>query len=159
MKGIVALLPVLVAVLLAVPLPARPASAAPSTPPPISPLGDWLTPGHDGVIRIAPCAVGSATLCGWLVAMDYTGAMPLNVWKQPQCRMSMMTGFVREADESRWDGMILDPDSGRRYHATIRNDGPNVLKLRGYVLMPLLGETQSWTRFTGHIGPACHLLP
>ena len=132
-------------------LPARDGRAA--EPPP--PLGFWLSQDHDGVFEIRDCG---ATLCGRLVAIRYEGAMPTGNKGQPQCGLMMLTGFVRqENDPGRWAGMILDPEKGRTYHATIWSPQPGLLNLRGYLLLPLFGQTQHWTRYGGRIGPACHL--
>lgn len=132
---------------------ARPAVAAMAVDPG-GILGRWLTPRHDGVFQIDRCG---ETLCGRLVGMQYTGSMPLDVHHQPQCGLMLLNGFRSGDEAGRWSGTITDPDSGHRYQATIWSPTPGVLKLRGYVLMPLLGETQRWTRYAGPIGTACQL--
>ena len=120
-----------------------------------SPLGRWLSQDHNGVFDIEPC--GDA-LCGHLVGMRYDGAMPTDNQGEPQCGLLMLTGFRRGSDDpGRWVGRILDPHTGRRYHAEIWSPRPGILKLRGYLLLPLFGETQRWTRYDGVIGPHCHL--
>lgn len=43
-------------------------------------------------------------------------------------------------------GTIMDPNNGKVYKSYIELDGPNTLKVRGYVGFSLLGRTQSWTR-------------
>ena len=129
------------------------AAAAAYRPPP--PLGRWLSQDRDGVFDIEPCG---AALCGHLIGMRYTGAMPTDDHGEAQCGLLMLTGFRQSADDpSRWTGEILDPHTGRRYHAEIWSPRPGVLKLRGYLLLPLFGETQRWTRYDGEIGPDCHL--
>ncbi len=136
---------------LGIALPAGDGRAA--VPPP--PLGFWLSQDHDGVFEIRDCG---ATLCGRLVAIRYEGAMPTDNKGHPQCGLMMLTGFVRQQnDPGRWAGMILDPEKGRTYHATIWSPQPGLLNLRGYLLLPLFGQTQHWTRYGGSIGPACHL--
>ena len=122
---------------------------------PAAPLGRWLSQDHNGVFEISACG---AVLCGRLVGMRYQGAMPVASAGHPQCGLMMLTGFVRETDDpSRWAGMILDPEHGRRYHATIWSPAPGLLNLRGYLLLPLFGRTERWTRYDGAIGPQCHL--
>ncbi|WP_419728698.1 DUF2147 domain-containing protein [Lichenicola sp.] len=130
------------------------AQAQTRTDPATPVLGQWLTQDSDGVFQIARCG---DMLCGWLVGMRYTGSMPLDVWHRPQCKLALLTKF-RPADEpGHWAGSILDPDNGHSYQATIWSPQPDVLKLRGYVLLPMLGETQGWTRYHGTIGPDCKL--
>lgn len=43
------------------------------------------------------------------------------------------------------DGKILDPKSGRVYHAKMTLEG-NKLYVRGYIGIPALGRTQIWVR-------------
>ncbi len=126
----------------------RPVSAAASVE------GLWITAEGDGVFEIGACG---ARLCGRLVGMRYDGAMPLDVWKRPQCRQQLLTGFRPADGDGRWTGSILDPDNGHAYDATIWSPRPGVLKLRGYVLLSLFGETRTWSRYAGPIGMACKL--
>ena len=116
--------------------------------------GLWITAEGDGVFAIGPCG---DRLCGRLVGMRYGGAMPLDVWKRPQCREQLLSGFRPGSETGRWAGSILDPDNGHTYDATIWSPQPGVLKLRGYLLLPLFGQTRTWSRYAGAIGPACRL--
>jgi uncharacterized protein (DUF2147 family) len=107
------------------------------------------------VFSIVRCG---AQLCGRLVGMRYTGDMPLDVNGNPECNILMLTDFNHIDDGSdEWDGHILDPDSGHVYPAHIWSPEPGVLKLRGFIGIPLFGETQTWTRYTDAIGPACRM--
>lgn len=45
------------------------------------------------------------------------------------------------------NGFILDPRDGKEYHAQMRlADHGDVLKLRGYIGLPLFGKTTEWQR-------------
>lgn len=45
------------------------------------------------------------------------------------------------------DGTILDPRSGKEYHCTLETiNGGQQLKVRGYIGMPLFGQTKIWYR-------------
>ncbi len=134
-------------------VPGARVAAAATLPPP--PVGRWLSQDRDGVFEIKDCG---GTLCGRLVGLRYEGAMPVDRNGHPQCGLMMLTGFVRQDnDPTRWAGMILDPEKGRTYHAVIWSPSDGLLKLRGYLLLPLFGETQRWTRYDGAIGAGCHL--
>ena len=43
-------------------------------------------------------------------------------------------------------GKVLDPSNGNVYKAYIELEGPDKLKLRGYIGTPTLGRTQYWYR-------------
>lgn len=121
--------------------------------------GMWLSEKHDGVFRIEPCG---KTICGTLIGLSYGPNEPMPHAKdgRPECNLVMLTDFrPMEDDPGRWSGKILDPDAGNLYHAQIWSPQPNVLKLRGYILVPVFGETQTWTRYTGKIGPECRMPP
>jgi uncharacterized protein (DUF2147 family) len=68
---------------------------------------------------------------------------------QPILGMEIMWGMKQDTPTSdTWvDGHVLDPKSGSVYSGkmTMLNDGQQ-LKLRGYVLMPMLGRSEIWQR-------------
>lgn len=61
--------------------------------------------------------------------------------------MTIMTG-VRDIGNGFFEGgQILDPNQGSEYHVklTLLDQGAT-LSVRGYILFPLLGRSQTWTR-------------
>src|SRR5258708_145829 len=119
-------------------------------PPPV--LGRWLSESGKGVIEIYPCA---DKLCGklvWLADPIRDGAPAVDrdnkdaaLRQRPLCGL-MMLGDFRQLEAKRWgDGWIYSPENGKTYRATMTLDG-ELLKLRGYIGIPLFGETQTWTR-------------
>ncbi|MCM0606993.1 MAG: DUF2147 domain-containing protein [Xanthomonadaceae bacterium] len=56
-------------------------------------------------------------------------------------------GFKPDSEDStEWaGGNIYDPDNGKTYSCKMKLDG-DVLKIRGYVVIPLFGRTTVWTR-------------
>ena len=72
----------------------------------------------------------------------------------------MLTDFqpMEGSNRGRWAGHILDPDTGHLYDSQIWTIQPDVLKLRGYIGLPIFGETQTWTRYKGPaMGPVCKI--
>lgn len=130
--------------------PVLAAGSAPAVPV----LGRWMTRSGDGVFQIDRCG---ALLCGRLVGMRYSGSMPLDSSGHPQCNLLLLHGFMPTDEDGHWHGTIEDPDNGRSYQATIWSPRVEVLELRGYILLPILGETQTWNRYRGSIGAACRL--
>jgi uncharacterized protein (DUF2147 family) len=120
-----------------------------------TPIGRWLTENGNGVIEIAPCG---AALCGRIAGIEVDrpdDPMPHDWRGRPQCGMAIITGAV-PADDG-WKGEIVDPRDGASYHATIKVDAAGQLRLRGYVIVPLLGSTQVWTRYTDPVPTDCRL--
>ncbi|HLG88679.1 MAG TPA: DUF2147 domain-containing protein [Alphaproteobacteria bacterium] len=120
-----------------------------------SAVGDWVTADHEAVVEIAPCSSG---LCGTLVGLRHDhppGEIPRDKKNPdagkrgtPLCGLLMLGSFKPDSSNpNRWvDGWAYDPDSGNTYSGQFQLDGPNTLKLRGYVGIPLFGRTETWTR-------------
>jgi len=124
-----------------------------------SPTGRWVTPTHDAVIQISQC--GQA-LCGKIVGMALPPGAPVpKDWQgQSQCGLTIIQ--VAPAGNGKgnasWSGSVTDPRDGSLYHAQIRLDASKNLLLRGYLGIPLFGQTQTWTKYAGAISPkTCHL--
>lgn len=63
----------------------------------------------------------------------------------------MMQDFVYDADDAQWtDGTIYDADSGKTYSCNMwyKDGDPQVLNVRGYVGISILGRTEIFTRVT-----------
>ena len=127
------------------------ASATPIT----SPVGTWLTASGHGVIAISQC--GDA-LCGRIVGIDRapTEAMPTDVHGLSQCGLTIITNEKPAADGT-WLGNVTDPRDGDTYQAKLWLDDDGNLHLRGFIGIPLLGSTQIWHPFTGHLTTECSL--
>lgn len=119
------------------------------------PTGRWLTQDGDAVIEIAPC--GDA-LCGRIVAMrlDQPGDPPPVDWRgNPQCGLTILNDARAEHDG--WFGRITDPTNGSVWQVRLTVGSDGRLRLRGYVGIPLLGQTQIWQPYTGAVPPDCRL--
>lgn len=62
--------------------------------------------------------------------------------------LEFLYGFQAAADEpgTYEGGKIYNAEDGDTYSARIKLENPDKLVLRGYVLMPMLGKSQTWTR-------------
>jgi uncharacterized protein (DUF2147 family) len=54
--------------------------------------------------------------------------------------------LVRAGERTWEDGEIYTPINGRNYQATMSIKSNNTLRVRAYMLVPMFGETQIWTR-------------
>ncbi len=120
-----------------------------------SAVGYWVTPEGGSVVQIMPCDSG---LCGAIVGLRLTRKPtdnPLDVKNpdaskrtQPLCGL-VMAGSLKpvKGSTTKWeDGWVYDPDGGSTYTAEMKLDGPDTLKLRGFVGISLFGRTMTWTR-------------
>jgi len=138
------------------------------------PAGTWLTESGNAKVHIAPCTdiQGARAVArdpdGVGAGVEYCGeivwlAEPLNaegepvtdannpepaLRDRPVLGLVILYGFVAPEEGEPWEGgRIYNPEDGETYRAvmTVR-DGGRRLGVRGYVGLPLLGQTQVWTR-------------
>lgn len=129
---------VIVLILLLAPCP-RLSAAAPSV------TGLWLTQDHEGVIAIAPCG---PFVCGRIVGvfLDPNDPMPVDHRGVSQCDLLLIIN-ARQIKLNLWKGRIIDPRNGHVYGAELHLDPHGNLGVRGFLGVPLLGHTQTWTRY------------
>ncbi len=114
-------------------------------------VGTWRTADGQGDVEIERC--GDA-FCGSLVRVEVEGVdVPRDVNNpDPDQRrrrlkgLRIVSGLEYDGGGEWKDGSIYDPDSGHTYKARAELEGPDTLKLRGYVLVPLFGRTETWYR-------------
>jgi uncharacterized protein (DUF2147 family) len=115
--------------------------------PAASPQGRWVTASHNLVVEIAPCG---ALMCGAIakVLANYSmsgagrsSARPLPVG------FRLITDMRPDGDH--WTGRIFDRENGRTYDLSVRKLSDLRLEVRPYVVLPLAGRTQIWTRSEG----------
>jgi uncharacterized protein (DUF2147 family) len=117
-----------------------------------SPLGLWQTQGG-GVIEIFWCG---NFMCGSIVGIPRAPGAPIpkDSAGRSECGLTIMRQ-VSEMQDGSWSGHITDPRDGNQYRVKLWVDDRGNLHLRGYILLPLLGQTQIWQRYTGRVGPEC----
>ncbi len=122
-----------------------------------TPVGHWKTFDDDtgkatSIVKIRNV---EGELRGWIEKILKTpeeGALPTctlcegKLKDAPVQGMRFMWGLRKDGDE--WTGgEVLDPETGKIYHVKIAlEDAGRELEVRGYIGIPLLGRTQTWTR-------------
>lgn len=119
-------------------------------------VGAWAPPEQDSVFEIYPCEEGR--YCGKITMIqepnlpDGSPKVDLNNEDaaqrgRPLLGMIFLSGFRYEGNGSYQDGRIYNPRDGKVYKANMKlEDSNNRLRVRGYVGVPMLGQTQVWTR-------------
>ncbi len=116
--------------------------------------GIWLTPG-DNSAKIEIYKSGEK-FYGKIVWMKYpnnngkpkTDSNNPDKTKQyrPRLGLEIMKGFKFNGEDEWRGGEIYDPETGKNYSGYMYMKGRNILKLRGYIGISLLGRTETWTR-------------
>ncbi len=134
-------------------------AAAPAMP---APQGVWLTEDGDGAVAIFDCG---DRLCGRIVWQKSTlradGSPDIDdhnpdpaLRQRPVCGLQII-GALTQSDPATWEGgWIYDPDSGKTYRVKLTMEGAETLRLRGYIGIPLFGESQLWRRAASDL-PLC----
>lgn len=118
-----------------------------TTPPPDAIVGEWWTEGKEGRIRFVRSPDG--TYAGILVGGNDPGTDVNN--KDPAVRKRPLLGSVlmwhlRPEDGEYVDGYVYNPRNGETYRMKAELTGKTTLKIRGYLGISLLGQSQIWTR-------------
>ena len=116
-------------------------------------IGVWLT--ADAKAQVAVDRTGDQ-YCGkivWLKEPEKNGKPVVDdqnpdehLRSRPILEMEMMNGFVYDGDGVWVDGKVYDPESGDEYRGKLELVDENTMELRGYILIPLFGRTETWTR-------------
>lgn len=108
--------------------------------------GLWLSGDKAAVIRFAPCADVSTALCGQIVWDKDAGT--------PEDACGVTIARLGQYSEDAWrKGWVLDPRTSKRYKGVLRVNG-DVLALRGFVGVEILGETEQMARVQS-VPPGC----
>jgi len=125
-------------------------------------LGVWNNEEKDARIEVLKCA---DTYCGriiWLKDPNYPagstegtpGTPRLDNHNPDPARrtrpifgLQIVKNFVFAGDSLWKGGTVYDPKNGKTYSGKIKLVSPDQLDLRGYIGIPLLGRTTTWTRW------------
>jgi len=121
-----------------------------------APTGLWLTQDHDGVIGISICG---NRLCARIVGvfLDHPAdPMPVDYRGVSQCDLPLITD-ASQVQTGLWKGHITDPRNGHVWGVELHLDSHGDLALRGFFGLPLLGHTQTWTRYRGKPPANCRI--
>ena len=119
-----------------------------------TPVGLWYAEGGAAQVAIEPCG---RELCGrvvWLRSpLDEDGCDLRDRHNpDPTLRSRRVMGLevlqgLKPRPNGTWaSGSIYDPATGNTYTCYLALDGNDRVRLRGYLGIPLLGRTTTWTR-------------
>jgi uncharacterized protein (DUF2147 family) len=124
-------------------------------------LGTWYNAEKDAQIELYRCGGNYCGRIVWLKVPDYPEGSADGApgtpkrdhnnpdparRKDPLIGLDIVKGFSPDG-ENRWaGGTVYDPKNGKTYKGKMTLVAPDRLDLRGYIGIPLIGRTATWTR-------------
>mgnify|MGYP003945294095 CR=1 FL=1 len=116
-------------------------------------LGHWVNPTGEAHIDIFKKGEKYFGKIIWLkdpkdekgkVKTDFKNPEP-SLTSRPILGLEILKNFSYH--DGKWkDGKIYDPKSGKTYSCTITLKGANLISIRGYIGISLIGRSESWKR-------------
>jgi uncharacterized protein (DUF2147 family) len=97
------------------------------------PYGVWLRPSTGTQVNFYDCG---GKLCGKIVAVKDQS-------RKKEIGTVIMKGAAKSGD-NKWEGDLLEADTGKIYSGVVTLEGPSALNLKGCFLVICKGET--WTK-------------
>lgn len=113
-------------------------------------VGVWLTPGGKSNVQISKSGNSYVGKLIWLKEPNRNGKPKTDINNQdaslrsrPLKGLSLLSGFTFKGDH--WEGSIYNPEDGKTYSCVLYLKGRN-LEVRGYVMNPAFGKSQTWVK-------------
>lgn len=115
-------------------------------------LGEWYTTEKDAIIEIFEKEGKFFGKVVWMEETHIDGKPILDTnnsdkskRNRPILGMNLLEDF--EFSNGAWEnGTIYDPRNGKSYSCTIKKKSDDVLEVRGFVGLSLIGRTVEWTK-------------
>jgi uncharacterized protein (DUF2147 family) len=99
--------------------------------------GKWANPKHSVIVNVARCGGGYCGTVSWASAGNrQKGVTP----------GTRVLSDLKPLGDGMYRGRALEPKRKISGSATVRQDGPNVMVVKGCAVMGLLCKEQRWTR-------------
>ncbi len=116
-------------------------------------VGKWMNKNGDAHIQIYKKGSKYYGKLAWLKKPNNEAGKPKtdihnpkdNLRSRAVLGLEILQGFSF-ADNTWEDGTIYDPKSGKTYSCKITMDANNILNVRGYIGISLIGRTDTWSR-------------
>ncbi|MEM7238706.1 MAG: DUF2147 domain-containing protein [Pseudomonadota bacterium] len=129
-------------------------------------FGRWIVDSGKAVIELFSCGEEACGILVWLRnPLDEAGRIKRDIMnpdpearERPICGLRLVTGLTRDSVGDWKGGEIYSTRDGNVYGIDLVAKSASELKVRGYLGISLLGQTQTWRRDTEERG-YCVLIP
>jgi uncharacterized protein (DUF2147 family) len=116
--------------------------------------GYWIDSDGEVILNIGPCGDARCGKVAWLRKPRGADGGPLRDYKNPEaalqsrfvCGMAVVIGFKKQPDGTWGEGTVYVPDHGMSLSGYAEVLSPTQVKVSGFVLLPLFGSSEVWTR-------------
>ncbi len=123
--------------------------------------GFWMDSHGEVVLEVQPCGVEMCAKVVWLRLPYGPDRLPLKDYRNPDaalrgrpvCGLRVIEGFKKQPDGTWGGGNVYVPDLGMSFSGYAQILSPTQIEVRGYVLLPLFGQTEVWSKIAK---PAYH---
>jgi uncharacterized protein (DUF2147 family) len=118
--------------------------------------GFWMDSDGEVILEVSRCGDARCAKVAWLRKPLGPDGLPLTDYRnsdpelrnRPVCGLQVVSGFKQQSDGTWGDGNVYVSDLGASFSGYAEVLGPNKVKITGYVLLPLFGQSEVWTRVT-----------
>lgn len=116
--------------------------------------GYWMDSHGEVVLETQPCGGGVCAKVVWLRLPYGPDRKPLKDFRNPDpalqnravCGLRVIDGFAKQPDGTWGGGDVYVPDLGMSFKGYATVLSPTQIEVRGYVLLPLFGSSEVWSR-------------
>lgn len=118
--------------------------------------GYWMDSHGEVILEVAPCGDAKCARVAWLrlpngpdgrPLLDYRNSDPA-LQKRPVCGLEVISGFTKQPDGTWGGGTVYVSDLGQSFSGYAEILSATQVKVRGYILLPIFGESEVWSRVT-----------
>jgi uncharacterized protein (DUF2147 family) len=118
--------------------------------------GFWMDSDGEVILEVSRCGDARCAKVAWLKKPLGPDGLPLTDYRnsdpklrsRPVCGLRVVSGFKQQADGTWAEGSVYVSDLGATFSGYAEVLSANKVKITGYVLLPLFGQSEIWTRVT-----------
>lgn len=128
--------------------------------------GFWMDSDGEVIIEIQHCGDAHCGKVYWLKRPNGQDGLPQRDTQNSDpalksrfvCGLTVVTGFKKQSDGTWGGGTVYVSDLGTSYSGQAEVLNPTQVKVTGYVILPLFGQSEVWTK-VARPPPRCSTRP
>jgi uncharacterized protein (DUF2147 family) len=118
--------------------------------------GFWMDSHGEVILEVGQCGQARCARVAWLRLPNGPDGKPILDYRNPDeqlrnrpvCGLEVITGFKKQPDGTWGDGTVYVSDLGSSFSGYAEVLNLNQVNVRGYVFLPIFGQSEIWSRVT-----------